>query len=23
MFRTVPVSVIRSFPLYKQQWYMP
>ena len=22
MFRTVPVSVIRSFSLYTQQWYM-
>ena len=22
MFRTVPLSVIRSFSLYTQQWYM-
>jgi len=22
MFRTVPLSIIRSFPLYIQQWYM-
>ena len=22
MFRTVPLSTIRSFSLYKQQWYM-
>jgi hypothetical protein len=22
MFQTVPVSIIRSFPLYTQQWYM-
>jgi len=22
MFQTVPLSVIRSFPLYTQQWYM-
>ena len=22
MFRTVPVSIIRSFSLYRQQWYM-
>ena len=22
MFRTVPLSIIRSFSLYKQQWYM-
>jgi len=22
MFRTVPVSIIRSFSLYTQQWYM-
>ena len=22
MFRTVPLSIIRSFPLYTQQWYM-
>ena len=22
MFRRVPLSVIRSSPLYKQQWYM-
>jgi len=22
MFRTVPVSIIRSFSLYIQQWYM-
>ena len=21
MFRTVPLSIIRSFPLYAQQWY--
>jgi len=21
MFRTVPLSIIRSFPLYTQQWY--
>jgi len=21
MFRTVPLSIIRSFPLYKQQWF--
>jgi hypothetical protein len=21
MFRTVPLSIIRSFPLYNQQWY--
>ena len=23
MFRTVPLSLIRSFALYTQQWYMP
>jgi hypothetical protein len=23
MFRTVPPSIIRSFLLYTQQWYMP
>jgi len=23
MFRTVPPSITRSFPLYTQQWYMP
>jgi len=23
MFRTVPLSVIRSFSLYTQQWYTP
>ena len=23
MFRTVPLSIIRSFSLYIQQWYMP
>jgi len=23
MFQTVPLSIIRSFPLYTQQWYMP
>ena len=23
MFRTVPLSIIRSFQLYTQQWYMP
>jgi len=23
MFRTVPLSVVRSFSLYSQQWYMP
>ena len=23
MFRTVPLSIIRSFSLYTQQWYMP
>jgi len=22
MFRTVPLSIIRSFSLYTQQWYM-
>jgi len=22
MFPTVPLSIIRSFSLYKQQWYM-
>jgi len=22
MFRTVPVSIIRSFSLYTQQWYV-
>ena len=22
MFRTVPLSIISSFPLYTQQWYM-
>ena len=22
MFRTIPLSIIRSFPLYTQQWYM-
>jgi len=22
MFRTIPLSIIRSFPLYIQQWYM-
>jgi len=22
MFRTVPLSIIRSFALYKQQWYV-
>jgi len=22
MFRTVRLSIIRSFPLYTQQWYM-
>jgi len=22
MFQTVPLSIIRSFSLYKQQWYM-
>ena len=22
MFRTVPLSIIRSFPVYTQQWYM-
>jgi len=22
MFRTVPLSIIRSFSLYKQQWHM-
>jgi hypothetical protein len=22
MFRTVPLSIIRSFPMYTQQWYM-
>jgi len=22
MFRTVPLSIIRGFSLYKQQWYM-
>ena len=22
MFRTVPLSIVRSFPLYTQQWYM-
>jgi len=22
MFRAVPLSIIRSFPLYTQQWYM-
>jgi len=23
MFRTVPLSIVRSFSLYTQQWYMP
>ena len=23
MFRTVPLSIIRSFSLYPHQWYMP
>jgi len=23
MFRTVPLSILRSFSLYTQQWYMP
>jgi hypothetical protein len=23
VFRTVPLSIIRSFSLYTQQWYMP
>jgi len=23
MFQTVPLSIIRSFPLYTQQWYIP
>ena len=23
MFRTVPLSIIRSFSVYRQQWYMP
>jgi len=23
MFRTVPLSIIRSFSRYTQQWYMP
>ena len=23
MFRTVPLSIIRSFSLYTQKWYMP
>jgi len=23
IFRTVRLSIIRSFSLYKQQWYMP
>ena len=23
LFQTVPLSIIRSFSLYKQQWYMP
>ena len=23
MFQTVPLSIIRSFSLYTQQWYMP
>jgi len=23
MFRAVPLSIIRSFSLYTQQWYMP
>jgi len=23
MFRIVPLSIIRSFSLYTQQWYMP
>jgi len=23
MFWTVPLSIIRSFSLYTQQWYMP
>jgi len=23
MFRTVPLSIIGSFSLYTQQWYMP
>ena len=22
MFRTVPLSIIRNFPLYTQQWYI-
>jgi len=22
MFRTVPLSIIKCFPLYTQQWYM-
>jgi len=22
MFRTIPLSIIRSFSLYTQQWYM-
>ena len=22
MFQTVPLPIIRSFPLYAQQWYM-
>jgi len=22
MFRTVPLSIVRSFSLYTQQWYM-
>jgi len=22
MFRTVPLSIMRSFPLYTQQWYV-
>jgi len=22
MFRTVPLSIIRSFPLFTQQWYV-
>jgi len=23
MFRTIPLSIVRSFSLYTQQWYMP
>jgi len=23
MFRTIPLSIITSFSLYTQQWYMP